>query len=73
MNLSLKWIIFMLQIEAILRPLRLEDEMYRKLKALMDEDMAKGLSTDRNIEADLKMYITYVRAVPNGSGRLNRC
>lgn len=34
----------------------------------MNEDMVNGLSTDNNMAADLKMYITYVRSVPDGTG-----
>ena len=35
----------------------------------MNDDMVNGLSTDNNMAADLKMYITYVRSVPDGSGK----
>ena len=35
----------------------------------MNDDMVNGLSTDSNMAADLKMYITYVRSVPDGSGK----
>ena len=35
----------------------------------MNDDMVNGLSTNNNMAADLKMYITYVRSVPDGSGK----
>jgi len=55
------------QIEEILRPLRLEHGAYEELMRRMNEDMVNGLSTDNNMAADLKMYITYVRSVPDGT------
>lgn len=35
----------------------------------MNKDMENGLSKDKWSAADLKMYITYVRSVPDGSGK----
>ncbi|XP_067936605.1 hexokinase-like isoform X2 [Watersipora subatra] len=59
------------KIDEILKPLILNDETYGKLKEKMRADMNMGLSTDRNQDADTKMYITYVRCVPTGSEKGN--
>lgn len=58
-----------LQIAEILKPLRLENESYIELMKRMNDDMVNGLSVDNNMAADLKMYITYVRSVPDGTGK----
>lgn len=51
-------------------PLRLSVEDYDRIVGLMEETMDHGLSEKADISADIKMYITYVRSLPDGSGRL---
>jgi len=36
----------------------------------MDETMNDGLTEKSDLSADIKMYITYVRSLPDGSGWL---
>ena len=58
------------QVENILRPLDLSDDDYRKVMSLMLDNMERGLRSDTNGTATVKMYPTYVRAVPDGTGTL---
>ena len=56
------------QVESILRPLALTDDDYRKVMMLMLRNMERGLAQSTNADACIKMYPTYVRAVPDGTG-----
>jgi len=58
------------QIENVVRPFILSDEDYKKIMGLMLESFNKGLGKDTNETAAVKMFPTYVRAVPDGSGML---
>jgi len=40
-----------------------------KIRELMNEDMDDGLSRSRNADAAVKMFITYVQSLPDGSGK----
>ena len=60
--------LFNKQVDKRLRPLELSLENYQHVVALMDENMNQGLSEKSDISADLKMYITYVRSLPDRSG-----
>lgn len=57
-----------LQVEEGLESLRLDDSHYEQVMELMEESMNKGLRSKSDISNDLKMYITYVRSLPDGSG-----
>ena len=46
----------------------LEDAAYDRVSKLLLEHMNMGLDPKQNSEADLKMFPTYVRSLPNGSG-----
>ena len=46
----------------------LEDATYEKVMNLIEEQMNLGLNPASNAEADLKMFPTYVRSLPNGTG-----
>ncbi|XP_025096390.1 hexokinase-1-like isoform X2 [Pomacea canaliculata] len=54
-------------VENILKPLELTDDDYRKVVDLMQEKMEEGLARSTNDKATIKMFPTYVRAVPNGT------
>ena len=57
-----------LQVENILRPFNLTDEDYKKIMDLMLASLNKGLGKETNPTAKVKMYPTYVRSVPDGTG-----
>lgn len=42
--------------------------MYEKVMNLIEEHINLGLNPDTNPRADLKMFPTYVRSLPNGTG-----
>ncbi|KAL8615422.1 hypothetical protein ACOMHN_036242 [Nucella lapillus] len=54
-------------IENILKPLELSDDDYRKVMELMLKNMEEGLARSSNEQAIIKMFPTYVRAVPDGT------
>ena len=56
------------QVENILRPFNLTDDDYRKIMDLFLDNFNKGLGKETNPTARVKMYPTYVRSVPDGSG-----
>ena len=64
------FIILSFQVENILRPFNLTDDDYEKIMGLMLESLNKGLGKETNPTAKVKMYPTYVRTVPDGSGEL---
>ena len=66
--LMLMLMLVCVQVENILRPLDLSDDDYRKVMQLMLENMERGLSKQTNDTATIKMFPTYVRAVPDGTG-----
>ena len=47
---------------------RLSDDVYRQLMYALNAEMERGLRTDTHHDATVKMFHTYVRALPNGSG-----
>jgi len=47
---------------------RLNDNMYRQLMFVLNAEMDRGLKVDSHQDATVKMFHTYVRALPNGSG-----
>ena len=67
--LMLMLVLVCVQVENILRPLDLSDDDYRKVMQLMLENMERGLSKQTNDTATIKMFPTYVRAVPDGTGK----
>ncbi|KAF6035869.1 Pak3 [Bugula neritina] len=54
-------------VEKRLRPLQPSLSCYEQVAALMDETMNDGLTEKSDLSADIKMYITYVRSLPDGS------
>lgn len=59
------------RVEKRLRPLQLDVADYQRIVDLMDARMNDGLGEKSSVEADIKMYITYVRSLPDGSGKRN--
>jgi len=43
---------------------------YHKVHRLLNENMSRGLAKDTHDDAQVPMYCTYVRDVPNGTGNL---
>ena len=56
--------------EELLTPLRLTDDDYRRVMKAMNASIEEGLNLETNPDADLKMYNTYVRSLPDGKGSL---
>ena len=52
----------------ILSKYTLEHEVYVTVLKKIEEQMNLGLKPDTNAKADLKMFPTYVRSLPNGTG-----
>ena len=61
---------FILKIEEFMKPYDLDDATYKKICDVLLAEMEKGLNKTTNAEAVVKMLPTYVRALPDGSGRL---
>ena len=55
------------QIEDVLREYILSDDKYSRVCELLLQEMHKGL--EKKEGGDLKMFPTYVRSLPDGSGK----
>lgn len=53
--------------ESLTRDFVLADDALEKVKALLLQEFQNGLGRDTNEKADVKMFPTYVRDVPDGS------
>lgn len=49
--------------------MRLSDEILRDVKARFQAEMVTGLGRDTNPTATIKMLPTFVRSIPDGSGK----
>jgi hexokinase len=58
-----------LQIEGILSEYIHGPDTYKHVQSLLLKEMEKGLARETNAEAAIKMFPTYVRALPDGSGK----
>jgi len=58
-----------LQIDAVTKVFRLNDDMYRQLMVVLNAEMDRGLQRATHHDATVKMFHTYVRALPTGSGQ----
>jgi len=58
-----------LQIDAVTKVFRLNDDMYRQLMSVLNAEMDRGLQKNGHHEATVKMFHTYVRDLPTGSGQ----
>ena len=47
---------------------RLTDETYERIMGLLDEEMTRGLGAQSHQISTVRMFPTYVRSVPDGSG-----
>jgi len=57
-----------LQIDALTKVFRLSDDVYKRMKTLLNADMDRGLQRTTHHTATVKMFHTHVRTLPNGSG-----
>ena len=58
-----------LQIDEIMKDFRLTDETYTSIMYLLNEEMRKGLTKDAHHLSTVRMFPTYVRSTPDGSGK----
>ena len=58
----------MLQIDDVTKVFRVNDDMYRQLMMVLNAEMDRGLQRSSHHDATVKMFHTYVRALPTGSG-----
>ena len=62
-----------MQIHAALEPYVLSDAKYVQVRDMLNDEMDKGLGKATNKDAIVKMFPTYVRSLPDGSGELILC
>lgn len=55
------------KIEAFVKGFKLSSLTYRRVMHLLNEEMNNGLHANRNYLADIKMFPTFVRSLPDGS------
>lgn len=48
--------------------MRLHDDQLKDIAARLEAEMKKGLSSDSNVTASVKMLPTHVRSTPDGTG-----
>lgn len=56
-----------LNVEQITRELLLSNEQMKHVQKLLEAELELGLNKETNAEANIKMFPTYVRDVPNGT------
>lgn len=56
------------QIDEIMKDFRLTDATYSDIMELLEKEMVKGLSKNTHASSTVRMYPTYVRNIPDGSG-----
>ena len=57
-----------IQIDSLCAQYILHNDTYRRLSATLLQEMEKGLGAKTNTSANIKMFPTYVRSVPDGTG-----
>lgn len=69
--LSYKNVVFIIyfQIEAFVKGFKLSSLTYRRVMHLLNEEMNNGLHANSNYLADIKMFPTFVRSLPDGTGK----
>lgn len=67
-SFNLHLFFFSSQVENVVKPFILSDADYEKLMGVMLDNFERGLGKETNAKADVKMFPTYVRAVPDGTG-----
>ena len=58
----------MFQIENYMQKYVLDNDTYEKVSKILLQEMEKGLHKETNADAKVKMFPTYVRHLPDGSG-----
>lgn len=58
------------QLNKILQKYVHGDEVYTKVRNLLNQEMNIGLSKEKNASSTVKMFITYVQSLPDGTGLL---
>ena len=57
------------QVAQVTQCLCLSDDQLHEIMRIMDDQMNKGLGKETNASASIKMFPTYVRHLPDGSGK----
>ena len=58
-----------LQIEEVMKDYVLDDGTYQRVAEVLLSEMNHGLGKDTNAQAKVKMFPTYVRSLPDGTGK----
>jgi len=58
-----------IQVDGVLKDYIHEESTYVKIRDLMNKEMDDGLSCSGHADAAVKMFITYVQSLPDGSGK----
>ncbi len=56
------------QIESIVKEYNLDLDSYKKVCQILEAEFKKGLGKASNAESVIKMFPTYVRSLPDGTG-----
>lgn len=56
------------QIEAFVKGFKLSTSSYKRVMHLLHQEMNNGLTKHTQAYADIKMFPTFVRSLPDGSG-----
>lgn len=59
---------FISQIEAFVKGFKLSGAAYKRVMTLLNQEMNNGLKRQSHHVADIKMFPTFVRSLPDGSG-----
>ena len=62
------WVLCNMQVDEVLKDYIHGQNTYVKIHDLMNKEMDKGLSRSGHADAVVKMFITYVQSLPDGSG-----
>lgn len=62
-------IFFNFQIESFIKGFKLSSLTYKRVMHLLHEEMKRGLCKKSHGRADIKMFPTFVRSLPDGSGQ----
>lgn len=60
------------QIEAFVKGFKLSTLTYKRVMHLLNQEMNNGLKEQTHHVADIKMFPTFVRSLPDGSGKALR-
>jgi len=57
-----------MKVDEVLKDYIHEENTYVKIRDLMNKEMDDGLSRSGHANAAIKMFMTYVQSLPDGSG-----